>query len=759
MTGIRSFDSFVGEARLTKFISLSALSGKSIGISVSQFVSQVLSTLPTHREPLLHATGGAPLTLELAIIELKKQFDKHNIDAIFVFDGLCLVQTARHPSYEEASWAKGTRGATVHQLREHAWTLYNKGQGEQAVVVFDEAETFNLRNDYAMRAVIRLLLKHKLDYMVAPYTASAQLAYLYRENYIDAVYACSDILLFDGVSSLILSLNNVVDATNTTNATNSPNTESNKNDKQLPWISKSQLLEELGMVSHEQFVEMALACGCDLTGLITFPVIETSIMATGLNALRLAQNLVQNEPSGSLFNMILATPDQSDIGTPYAVIFQRALASVLFQPVLKDSGKVGAIDHSDRVPSDMHEFIGQRLPDELYFYMSRGLIGPEMLDALTSGMLYEYAPLDGGSSTQYQDYIKNSQQQQARGWIFSYLVQALHRYFQFKNLECVTWFDQSIPIPKINPPLYKSIGISWRLTEDQLKEAKVSVPATVGQALVALASNAGNSVFSSEVAAGSIKFASITDITVNIYYRVLQTLGFVDDSHRATAWGRAVADTLSKQDAGSSDFEEQLLVVACLLQQNKERDIIGVGKPNSNNKPSDYIRLISRVATHISLKHKPIGYTGPLNRELLNYQCFVAAETKILRELTEAVTVSLFLNGNTNRTSWNELPKWNELFERIPFTSAPNTGTGIAVKLYLEEVESKSGNGGQKEAVETIKTMFSQASNVRKDMQTAFKFWDAFVALVSSAGVDLGVGVKEYVKEADTWLKAQKSVL
>ncbi|MBM6387600.1 MAG: hypothetical protein JSY10_27070 [Paenibacillus sp.] len=32
----------------------------------------------------------------------------------------------------------------------------------------------------------------------------------------------------------------------------------------------------------------------------------------------------------------------------------------------------------ENAPNDIHEFIGYRLPDEIYYYLMRGLIGPQV---------------------------------------------------------------------------------------------------------------------------------------------------------------------------------------------------------------------------------------------------------------------------------------------------------------------------------------------------------------------------------------------
>jgi hypothetical protein len=46
--------------------------------------------------------------------------------------------------------------------------------------------------------------------------------------------------------------------------------------------------------------------------------------------------------------------------------------------VLTDEGEVKPLN-IEQAPNDIHEFIGYRLPDEVYYYLVRGLIGPQVL--------------------------------------------------------------------------------------------------------------------------------------------------------------------------------------------------------------------------------------------------------------------------------------------------------------------------------------------------------------------------------------------
>lgn len=67
--------------------------------------------------------------------------------------------------------------------------------------------------------------------------------------------------------------------------------------------------------------------------------------------------------------------------------------------------------------------------------------------------------------------------------------------------------------------------------------------------------------------------------------------------------------------------------------------------------------LISRVACIGKLRHKNIGYSGPLSRQLLSYRSLITEVRTTLRNLIEIVLVGLLLNGEANRdrSDWTDL--------------------------------------------------------------------------------------------------------
>ncbi|TGZ78523.1 hypothetical protein EX30DRAFT_134753 [Ascodesmis nigricans] len=87
--------------------------------------------------------------------------------------------------------------------------------------------------------------------------------------------------------------------------------------------------------------------------------------------------------------------------------------------------------------------------------------------------------------------------------------------------------------------------------------------------------------------------------------------------------------------------------------------------PNCSGHPSHgtdqerkYVTLISRVASLFNIAHKPVGYTGPLSRELLAFTGFSRTLTKELRNYLEMVVANLLTAGDAdreNRKDWGGL--------------------------------------------------------------------------------------------------------
>jgi Temperature dependent protein affecting M2 dsRNA replication/XPG I-region len=704
-----------------------------LGIDAEYFVTRALTTT-NKREPLVNAIGGYPCSLETAVDSFVSGLKPFNITPLFVFKGLDLVSQDKPFSRPDAKPAR----------REYAWSLYDKGQGEQAVMAFDD-DVFHLKSSaHGTRMLINHLINKNIDYIVAPYTASAQLAYLNAgpDEYIDAIYGSSDVLVYQ-VDRVITS----IDLTGGT----------------FQWVNKKAVLSELGF-TNDQFLEAAIACGCELSP-VTFPPIDQMAVAQPLVAgiqLKISQDLVQTQSSIYAAVMTFPNPENST-SISYPERFRKAVSCALFQPVWKASGRAEPIENNE-VPNDIHEFIGQRLPDELFFYLSKGLIGPELLDAITSGLYIIEPPLEGGNSREYYNFMLSLQTLRSRS--ISYLSQILHRYYQFKVAKAIFWSDpgREIPMDKITPPLYVQIGSSWKLTKSLVDLSSVSSPGEKVAKLLSLLETPDFAKTSLEKPEGprtsSVIFATNDQLLSNVFFRFFQTVDFISTGHTATPWGSVLVEAIKANPGLAEELIISLsLIKSGYLTARQFEPAYSGGPLRGTAEERKHILLISRLATHISLDHNPIGFTGPLSRSLLSFQSIMAEQIKAYRVLVEAILVSSLANGESDRLEKSD-SDWASLVKSLPFTNVPSAGTAIAVKSYLEELVLAESNGDavndttKTQAKESLKSIFKQAANVSRDIERAFNLWDAVYEATKSASAKglLTGSVKDDFVSAHIWL-------
>lgn len=155
--------------------------------------------------------------------------------------------------------------------------------------------------------------------------------------------------------------------------------------------------------------------------------------------------------------------------------------------------------------------------------------------------------------------------------------------------------------------------------------------------------------------------------------------------------------------------------------------------------------LVSRVACIAKLQHKPIGYSGPLSRQLLCYRSLISEVRTALRNLIEVVLTSLLLSGegDRDRNDWVELgikyvflaafqrPKVEyhlTSFTRLPFLDDNDCGLGIAVRTYLDDLPLQAiptSPEARQEVKSKGKDWFQHSESFTGNLDLAFKLWDA----------------------------------
>ncbi|KAL4904844.1 hypothetical protein BDW74DRAFT_22467 [Aspergillus multicolor] len=161
---IRALDDWIsGSPARTSSLPLSALKGAVVGIDASHYISQHLLH-PSTREPLLIALGGFPFALRSNIEKELQVFKDLGVACIFVFNGLDFGKKNQRPHVHHET----------ARAFEHAWELYDQQQADQVVDAFSSVGT--PRPESLYRFLQRILVQNDVDYMVAPYSAAAQVS-------------------------------------------------------------------------------------------------------------------------------------------------------------------------------------------------------------------------------------------------------------------------------------------------------------------------------------------------------------------------------------------------------------------------------------------------------------------------------------------------------------------------------------------------------------------------------------------------------
>lgn len=258
------------------------------------------------------------------------------------------------------------------------------------------------------------------------------------KSYIHAIYGPTDTLLYPGVDKLITA----VDL-----ASSSPS---------FTFTSKKAILSDLG-VSEDHFLDIGILVGSDHSQ--PFPP------ALHEQALKQTVDMVKYYKSGHA--AVSAFADHPAVKTiQYPDMYARTRSMIKYSLILSAEGTVQPLPlvipsaaphgpHSNHhhptagdIPSDLHEIFTHRLPDEVYYYLSRGLLGPQPLVWLTSAQIVENPPLDNGETNEYKRFVKEvitEGQTGPRATTLALISNVANHFWANRKVMGFFWFEPNIP--------------------------------------------------------------------------------------------------------------------------------------------------------------------------------------------------------------------------------------------------------------------------------------------------------------------------
>lgn len=243
--------------------------------------------------------------------------------------------------------------------------------------------------------------------------------------------------------------------------------------------------------TEEQFLDLGLLSGSDYSPTLPPHVNENSIKPI-VDFLRYYKT--------GFVCITSAFPDNPAIKqSNYAETFARARCMVKYALILSSEGSVvplplalpggstGTTTAAD-IPQDLHDIFTNRLPDEVYYYLSRGLFTPQALVWLTSGQIVEGPPLDNGETNEYRRFVKDvitEGHTGPRATALALIAGVAHPTWQKTRVTTNFWYDTNpkgfiIPSVQQTMTLVERV-VNWNvpsgLVEDELRRQGVSLEA------------------------------------------------------------------------------------------------------------------------------------------------------------------------------------------------------------------------------------------------------------------------------------------
>lgn len=285
-----------------------------------------------------------------------------------------------------------------------------------------------------------------------------------------------------------------------------------------------------------------------------------------------------------------------------------------------------------------------------------------------------FPTLDGEVSEEYRRLVTSSLVP-VKETAAAIISSKINRYYGVQSIKMKYWFDD-----KLETELTRSIQLqphpnqkadTWLVPDADLNAHASVTDTTAGKLSFAVLSLQEKefpkrTLPNTNGVAGQPRnkiprLNSKSELLSNAMWRLLHIRGYVNDQHELTTWGKALATTLKSIGPTVKTYNDvhhleeaaflayELLRFDNLNSRNRHPELTGAPLRGSDEDKSNCI-LICRTACLLKFRHKSIGYTGPLSKNFLSYYSMIKAVREADRDLLEAITVSMFMSNQVNRT-------------------------------------------------------------------------------------------------------------
>jgi len=171
----------------------------------------------------------------------------------------------------------------------------------------------------------------------------------------------------------------------------------------------------------------------------------------------------------------------------------------------------------------------------------------------------------------------------------------------------------------------------------------------------------------------------------------------------------------------SPEFQEEgvaLLEFIQLKQLNGDRLVTTHASDPYQNEQE--VALLTRVYTLLPVEtvmSNEFAWVGPIDQELMGWNCIVKAQYKSLRNLLEMVLTRLYLSGIVKFPDYSA---FNRIATKLPFFQESSCVMGLLLKSVLLEKQTA-----------TLPKRFPNCTKIKEDLDVGRAFWSQVFEMVS----------------------------
>ena len=558
-----------------------------------------------------------------------------------------------------------------------------------------------------MNALFDLFIENNIEFLRAPYLAWGQLCYMSDTEFVHGIMGDEELLMFE-IPKVIFSID--------------------WEGKSFEYVEKSNILTKERITSN-QFVDAALLAGSYFFKGFSTP----NPMQTSQKKEDRFKNELENIKGIRSASAILK---MNNVRDDIAMQVFSSKNLIMHHPVLDFMTNTVVVLNKDALPRDFDEIVGERLPDEIYFLMCHGILSPQLVGNLVSGVFYEPTPLF--DSQEYKDFITIWKPIYTSA--LNIFTSEMNDYFKNKPVTLYRHYatedhhhqlsGDSVIIERKPANIFLD-GLQFQINESLISKFCQQQKVTYNEDCTSLS-------FVLNLKPALLKknqpqtFSTVNEAKSFIHLKVLETLGYVKKGNTAD-----VLTSKGKLLASAKIYPEETLVLLELAKNNHLTASWNFERPFTEETKianEEEILLISRVLSLVPLTFRRTslaksGWTGPIKLDLAIYYSIVKLLQSSIARLYESILTAVYMSHNL--TQDNVAPVMNAMRSITTFGSVGNNTMGILAFVIMSMPIEKSY------AQTNFKSMFLCCQNAYKDfVERAIPFWQQSYSILKKLGTD-----------------------